>query len=113
MSASGIKGWNLSAKAPRACQTFPLVWAAISGTCQGRGRYWRYIIAGSFGRKPEFACEACARLQAKLDAMYPPEYQRELRRMQDAAGVEDYRHARARRDERGIPVLVVGDRRAP
>jgi hypothetical protein len=95
--------WRTASK-PRRCTVFPTVWAAIVG-CTGSGRDWRYYIAGSFGRRPEFACPTCREAKDRFDALIGPAHQQALLEAQAAAGVEDYRTARAKVID-GVPRLL-------
>jgi hypothetical protein len=95
--------WRTSAKTHR-CTVFPTVWAAIVG-CTGSGRAWRYHIAGSFGRRPEFACPTCKAAKDRFEAMSAPELQEALLKAQADAGIENYRYARARVID-GVPRLL-------
>jgi hypothetical protein len=100
--------WKTATK-PRACNTFPDVWAAIVG-CTGSGKAWRRTAAhggiGGLGHAGiEYACPTCQAARTRLDALRGPAYQAALTELQAAAGVADYRVAEVvRRD--GRPVLT-------
>lgn len=85
-----------TAKAPRTCNRFPLIWRAIHG-CEGRTRQWHYVSDYRGGREPEFVCAACATAKVAADDAFKaggsPGHQDHLRAEQDRAGVVNYRNA--------------------
>jgi hypothetical protein len=95
--------WRTASK-PRRCTVFPTVWAAIVG-CTGSGREWRYHMTGCFGERPEFACPTCRAAKDRFEAMNAAELQDALHAAQAAAGVENYRYARAKVID-GVPRLL-------
>lgn len=87
-------GWRLGSREHR-CSAFPTVWAAING-CAGSANYWRYTVGGFGRREVEYACSACRAARDESDALAGAALQSHLRSKQDAAGVADYRTARAK-----------------
>ena len=97
-------GWKRG-KTARKCSVFPTVWAAIVG-CKGeRSNLWRYYTNGSFGQAAEYACPTCKAMKDHLESLTPADRQDALAYAQKAAGIEDYRTARARMIN-GIPTLL-------
>jgi hypothetical protein len=85
------------------CNTYSLIWAAIYG-CTGEGKL-SGTQPGNFGRPiAHFTCDTC-RAQQALDKASPRDKSERMRAAMKAAGVVEYRNARAE-VQGGRPVVT-------